>query len=165
MTVSERVTQHWPRTEELVRKDFAATYAAAKSTAIADAIETLWRRVAPGADLPTPAEVDGLSGLVQQHLADMATLHLIPLARDIYMDGKLSEAVAVDNQGGSASESRYDKVRALDQLAERLQSAIAGRAALIADLIAPPTASEAEGDVPQVCEVVGLASVRASLGL
>jgi hypothetical protein len=89
-----------------------------------------------------PADVDGASVLLEQHVAELAVLQLLPAARDVYMQEarRLSSDV---NEGISATRENSDKLKALDTLAAELRARLAERTALVAGLLRantePPT--------------------------
>jgi hypothetical protein len=166
VSVADAITNIWPTTEATLTEK-VPTYGSAKQAAIEYAIALLWSTSAAGEPVPGVDEVNALSPLVVQYIAELAVLHMIPLARDFYMDGMLSQSLQVTSGAASGTETFYDKVAVLDRLEGRLRRDIEARSVLIGSLISPtqPATDLAAGDTPQVCDVPGLASARTWLGV
>jgi hypothetical protein len=142
MTVESRITALWPTTELLLSGDTTLTvpYADARDQAITDAAEGLWLLYAPP-DAVVP-DVDAMSGLLQQQIAEMAVLSLIPYAKDWYLQDILKE-------GPEAGDvTLYDKLKALDGLADTLRASLAARTPLVARTIRDETDATTVGVLP-----------------
>lgn len=146
MTVETRITSLWPQTEALLiaATGLTVVYTAARDLAVTDAVTELWREYAP-ADAVVPTDLTTLAGVVQQQIAEMAVLNLYLYARDYYLQDVLREGA----EGGDVT--LYDKLKALDSMADVLRANVAAResavAAAIRDLtgattvrVLPPTA-------------------------
>lgn len=144
MTVAGRVTSIWPETEALLLAKTALGYAGAKTRAISDSIDQLWRTYAPG--VVPPSTVDGAGLVLEQQVADLTVLLLLPLARDYYAQQVRPRGMDVaGGVGGSVDD--YDKLKAMDalrhELAERLNIRARDVALKIRASTVPPTAAPA----------------------
>lgn len=112
-TISEYVTANFPLTDATLGSFAGIDYAATKSIAIDRAKRDLY-----GVGITVPDEGD-IPDVAQFWIADRATLYLIPVAIDYYMNqSRLS-----DNKE-NANFSYYDKVQALRDLETELKAAV-----------------------------------------
>lgn len=145
MTVETRITALWPQTEALLKADtmLEVPYVDARDQAVTDAVVELWRQYA-AEDAEVPTDTDDLVGVIQQQVAEMSVLALYLYARDYYLQDVLREGP----EGGDVT--MYDKLKALDSMAQALRTSVAARetavAAAIRDLtgattvrVLPPT--------------------------
>lgn len=144
MTVAGRVTSIWPETEALLLAKTALGYAGAKTQAIADSIAQLWRTYAPG--VVPPPTVDGTDLVLEQQVADLTVMLLLPLARDYYAQQVRPRGMDTSGSVGYSVED-YDKIKAMDALRHELGLRISSRARDVALEIrastVPPTAAPA----------------------
>jgi len=115
--ISQRITNHMPRTEAALSADTEIDYAQAKVAAIAEAKRKIYGTAT------APAEAD-IADLIGEQIGDMATISLIPMAKEHYAIVRYRRR---SNQQGENFE-QYDLLSLLDDLAEDLRAAIAARA-------------------------------------
>jgi hypothetical protein len=165
-TVLERVSFNWPGIEnDLLQHDEKAAedpkerplnYAAAKATAINDAIEETYARFAPEED--APESVDDKGAIVQQYIADKATLSLMGVARSFYLKRRTSESKNT-NQGGTVSNSFTDPLGWIDALETQLNGRVSQREPLVVRVLSPIVTDEPQArplDVPVASRNKGL---------
>jgi hypothetical protein len=140
MTIAARITALWPATEARLVARTELDYIAAEEQAIADVIAMLYATYAPSADVPAAASID--NALVQQHVAELTVLQLMPAARDVYMQ-EAKRLSADVSDGVNAMRENSDYLAGLKALADELRASTAARTAVIAGLIregtVPPT--------------------------
>ena len=134
--ISAEVTRIWPTTEATLTADTTVDYASQKTLAVAKA-----KRLLYGGTGTIPAEAN-IPELAAYWIADQAVVLLIPLAKDYYM----SKQRLSDSKEG-ATISYYDKIRALEQLKNELEAALATNRQEALDTI---SATEVTDDVPAV---------------
>jgi len=113
MTISALITAIWPVTDSKLAADTTIDYATAKTNAIARAKRSLYGT----ADIP-PDEGD-IGERARDWIADKATLFLIPVARDWYMNNTRQS-----DSKENASISYYDRLAALNQLEAELKASV-----------------------------------------
>jgi len=138
MTISNRVTRNFPITEGKLLDSTDIDYAVMKADAISDA-----KRVLYGGGVTVPDEGD-IQDVAQGWIADQATLFLIPIAVDFYMQTVKS----ISKEG--ATTSYHDKVAALGKLKDELRGALAVNLKAAQDAINKADAPESLDAVPSV---------------
>jgi hypothetical protein len=136
MTVAARITALWPDTEAALLASTTAGYAAARARAMDDGVALLYGTYAPGANVPTIADIESAPSLalLEQHLAELAVLQLVPMARDHYAKEARRRSLELAD-GVSGTVEGYDRFKALDDLQAALRASLAGRSALVASLV------------------------------
>lgn len=132
MTVAQRITDTWPRTEASLIADTVTGYAAAKTRAINDALALVYGAM-PRLD-PEPL-------VVEMQIADTALLLLLSLARDWYADpanSQKSKSVTMDG-GVQGSATFHDPLAMLDALEVELKRRIAERRGEVVGIVTPVT--------------------------
>jgi len=138
MTISSRVTRNFPITEGKLADNSDIDYASLKADALADAKRALY-----GDGITIPDE-DDIPDVAQSWIADKATLYLIPVAIDFYMQTMTS----ISKEG--ATISYHNKVDALRQLERELKAAIAANLENAKDAISASDAPESVDASPSV---------------
>jgi hypothetical protein len=120
MSISERITDMWGITESKLLLQPESHYARAKARISQDQINDLYRRYTSVQPIPAEAEVDALNNdLIERYIAAKTVIKLIPVARDMYMQERISKS-ASQSFGGSMSSSYIDRTRELDDLEQAL---------------------------------------------
>lgn len=151
MTISSRITRNFPITEGKLAASSEIDYASLKDDAITDAKRALY-----GDGVTVPSESD-IPDVAQSWIADKATLLLIPVAIDFYMQ----TVTSISKEG--ATTSYHDKVAALRALERELKATLAENLEKAKDAIDAADAPEQTDAAPAV-SVDGLlvdATVRA----
>ena len=144
LTTADRITALWPQTEaQLIAASLDVPYDDAKAQATEDALVELWR-VYAAAGSSVPADPNALAGVIQQQIAEMAVLALIPYARDDAMQDILKQG----SEGGDVT--LQDRVKGLDSLAAALRLSLAGREAAVAAAIRELTGATAVRLTPPI---------------
>lgn len=139
MTIAALVTNNFPVTDAALAAYTGINYATAKTGAIDRAKRDLY-----GVGITVPAEAD-IPDTAQYWIADKATLYLIPVAIDYYMNQhRLSDSKE------NANLSYYDKVTALRDLEAELKAATSRTLADAKDAIDSGEAPEATESSPSV---------------
>jgi hypothetical protein len=123
MTISERVTDLWSMTEALLTASPHIDYPRAKERAINDAVANLYytEQLLDVRPIPSVVEIEAEnSPITEQYLASATVLLLLPLARDYYLQDRLSKSVSA-GVGGSYSAGYMNKVDELDRLDQTLR--------------------------------------------
>lgn len=138
MTISSRVTRNFPITEGKLAGSTDLDYAALKADAISDAKRALY-----GDGVTVPDEGD-IPDVAQSWIADKATLLLIPVAIDFYMQTVTS--ISKEN----TTTSYYNKVDTLRALERELKAAVAANLENALDAINASDAPESVDATPEV---------------
>ena len=138
-TVSELVTANFPLTDAKLAAYTDIDYATVKTTMIDRAKRDLY-----GVGVTVPTEVS-IPDVALYWIADKATLYLIPVAKDYYMN-----QTRLSDSKENANFSYYDRIRALDTLAGELQTALAKNHGDALDAIDDSDAPEAYESAPEV---------------
>lgn len=144
MTIADRIAGIWPATEALLTATPDYDYVGARDQAIDDVVATLYVTYAPEAAVPVADAIDAV--VVQQQIAELAVLQLLPAARDVYMQEARRLSADVTD-GVNATRENTDKFAGLKALGDELRTRTAERAALVASLIRAGTEPPA---VPRV---------------
>lgn len=143
MTIAARITALWPATEARLVATPTLIYSGVRDQAITDVIAMLYATYAPAAVVPSVATVETGNPILQQHIAELAVLQMMPAARDVYMQ-EAKRLSADVSDGVNATRENSDYLGGLKALAEELRASTAARAVLVAPLVrgstAPPTA-------------------------
>lgn len=134
--ISAQVTAIWPTTETLLTAATGVAYSTQKALAISWAKRMLY------GSLVVPAEAS-IPELAAYWIADQAVVRLIPLARDWYMQQRLSDSKE------NASISFYDKVAQLDKLKAELIASLQASKQDALDAISSPE-DAVDDDAPDV---------------
>lgn len=138
MTISSRITRNFPITEGKLADSTDIDYAGLKADAITDAKRDLYSY-----GVTVPAEAD-IPDVAQSWISDKATLYLIPVAIDFYM--QTTTSISKEN----ATTSYYDKVAALRQLEKELKADLAKNLEAAKDAINALDAPESVEASPSV---------------
>jgi hypothetical protein len=133
--ISAQVTATWPTTEGLLTASETIEYNTQKTLAIARAKRDLYGTVTVPAEASIPE-------LAAYWIADRTIVLLIPVARDFYMQQRLSDAKE------NASINYYNKVAQLDKLKAELMASLQSSKQDVLDAISSP--KDADDDAPAV---------------
>src|SRR5688500_14756791 len=112
-SVEARITTTWPETERACLLRQPDEYPVAKAQAIQFVLDVLYKTFG----LNVPTDVDEQPEVLQQYVADRATLRLMRFARDVYMQEVISHSANHEHSAGSSNQSGYNKLAALRELA------------------------------------------------
>jgi hypothetical protein len=133
--ISAQVTAVWPKTESLLTDSGDIEYATQKTLAIARAKRDLYVT----ATVPAEASIPEVAAY---WIADRAVVLLIPVARDFYMQQRLSDAKE------NASINYYNKVAQLDKLKAELLASLQSSKQDVLDAIS--SKKDADDDAPEI---------------
>lgn len=134
MTIATWISGVWPETEQRLRERPVVGYDAQRDRAVTSAIAEVYATATPNLPPPSGSALDDADPLIQELIAWLAVLRLIPLARDVYMQEALSTNESYQ-PGGSGGVSYYNKIEALDALAADLRERSAARLPLVVQRI------------------------------
>lgn len=138
MAISDLVTLIWPTTDAKLSAATTIDYATAKAGAIRRAKLALYGTAT------IPGDEDDIPEVARNWIADKACVFLIPAAIDFYMQTRKS-----DSKEG-ANFTYYDKVQALRDLRQELETACAAGHGEALDAIDAKTAPETVPATPAV---------------
>lgn len=150
MAIAERVTDYWGITEAHLSAAPTLNYVRAKARSIADTIGDLYREHLPTEPVPTEEAIDALGiSVVERYVAALSTLKLIGVARDFYMQDRLSKSQSA-SFGGGLSATYVKKVDELDKLEQQLMHEAQRLLPAVVDILVPVPVASQSPNVPSV---------------
>lgn len=130
------MTNMWPLTEATLLNDktIGPLYAGAKATAITDAISGLYTSIDSSVTVPDLTDIDESVSILQEHIAELAMIRMIPMGKDFYMQLLTSLAESY-NPGGSSYATYLNRVNALEELEDTLKQNVKARLQTVITII------------------------------